>query len=91
MRVGINKNYRKDLCNEAASVAALSGIRLQVIATKAAGATFHVAHRHAEAITLPTLRFYPFSFLSTSHQTRLPAEFKHITKRWKRNQKGFPE
>lgn len=28
--------------------------------------------------------------LSTSHQARQPAEFKHITKRRKRNQQGFP-
>lgn len=28
--------------------------------------------------------------LSTSDQARLPAEFKHITKRWKRNQTGYP-
>ena len=28
---------------------------------------------------------------STSDQARLPAEFKHINKRRKRNQKGFPE
>jgi hypothetical protein len=28
--------------------------------------------------------------MSTSDQTRLPAEFKHITKRRKRNQMGFP-
>ena len=32
----------------------------------------------------------PFSFLSTSDQARLPAKFKHIIKRWKRNQKGYP-
>jgi hypothetical protein len=29
-------------------------------------------------------------FLSTSDQARLPAKFKHINKRWKRNQKGYP-
>lgn len=28
--------------------------------------------------------------LSTSDQARLPAEFKHINKRWKRNQTGYP-
>jgi hypothetical protein len=74
------------------SVTVLSGIRLQVIATKAAGATFHVAHRHAEVVTLPKLnQVYIKLPMSTSDQTRLPAEFKHITKRRKRNQKGFPE
>jgi hypothetical protein len=69
----------------------LSGIRLQVIATKAAGATFHVAHRHAEVVALPNSQVYIKLPMSTSDQTRLPAEFKHITKRRKRNQKGFPE
>ena len=28
--------------------------------------------------------------MSTSDQARLPAKFKHIIKRWKRNQKGYP-
>lgn len=28
---------------------------------------------------------------ATSAQARLPAELKHIAKRWKRNQTGFPE
>lgn len=37
-------------------------------------------------VKLPTL-----TFLSTSDQARLPAKFKHINKRWKRNQKGYPE
>ena len=31
------------------------------------------------------------TYLSTSDQARLPAKFKHINKRWKRNQKGYPE
>ena len=32
-----------------------------------------------------------FSKLSTSDQARRPAEFKHINKRRKRNQQGFPQ
>jgi hypothetical protein len=31
-----------------------------------------------------------FFSMSTSDQARLPAKFKHIIKRWKRNQKGYP-
>jgi len=31
-----------------------------------------------------------YLILSTSDQARLPAEFKHINKRWKRNQTGYP-
>lgn len=38
-----------------------------------------------------TERTHTLLYLSTSDQARRPAEFKHINKRRKRNQPGFPE